>query len=553
MLQVQWLSLFTALVSLAWYIVARRYDQHELAEYILITTGLFLIVPVLMRMNWHLAGRILYFLAFNFGVVATSSHIGQPGGVEIILIFAFGAPFLLFSFIREKAFILVMALVPINGWILLIASDFNLITTSKMDPAIAAKYFYPVSVATTFALVGYQIFYYALVSSKYYRRVHEERQEVEEESDAKSKFLSMMSHEIRTPLNAIIGLSYILQHGSPREDQKHNVDALNYSGNLLLGLLNNILDYSKMDAKEMVLDVTQTDIHQALRQLHSIHEPNCNNKGIQFKSNIQEDIPMVWVDIVRFNQVLNNLINNAVKFTEEGSVTVHVEAKNTTPEKTDLHVEVSDSGIGISEDKIETIFKAFKQEDSSTHRKYGGTGLGLSIVKSIVEQMGGEVKVKSVVGKGSTFFFTITLDRVVGTEEEDPQKEREYNFEGMTTLIVEDNAINEMVGRQILESKGMKVDSAENGKIAVDMVRENHYDVILMDIQMPVMDGYDASIAIREFNEETPIIALSASVLMEVKDRIYHSGMQGFIFKPYSPEELYDGILMTLRQHKRGK
>jgi len=207
-----------------------------------------------------------------------------------------------------------------------------------------------------------------------------------------------------------------------------------------------------------------------------------------------------------------------------------------------LRVEVSDTGVGVAEEKQGEIFEPFKQEDNSTQRVYGGTGLGLSIVKEIVEQMGSNIALTSEQGKGSTFHFELQLKRVSGSDIGKFEHKADFDLKGVRTLLVEDNAINELVGRQILEKEGIIVDSASDGQEAVDMAKKNTYDVILMDIQMPVMDGYEASLAIREFDSDVPIIALSASVFMEVKDKIYKSGMNGFICKPFDPVNLFDRI-----------
>ena len=540
--QVQALTIFTSILSFAWFLLSRSLGQVDLSQWILGAAIVFALVPFLLKRELLILARVLYLVTLNVSVTVTASYVGQPGNVEFVLMFALALPFLMFSFRREMPMVIIFSVIPLVAWFALFFTDFNLVTTSKMDVDTAMNMIYPFSLLSTFILVGFQTTYFSYLNASYYNRVHDRRIEAEEASTAKSRFLSTMSHEIRTPLNAIIGLSHILQDSKPREDQVDNVEALNYSGKLLLQLLNNVLDFSKMEADELELDPIPTDLNLAFRQLNKIHEPNCLRKGIFIKVEIDDDIPMLWLDVVRFNQVLNNLINNAIKFTDEGGVTVRLKKTNEVDNEVGLRVEVSDTGKGIADDKQDDIFEAFKQEDSSTQRVYGGTGLGLSIVKKIIEVMGSEVSLDSELGKGSTFHFELSLPKVSGSEIAKLDEKAVHNLKGVRVLLVEDNAINELVGRQILEKEGMKVDSASDGSIAVDKAKENEYDIILMDIQMPVMDGYTASKKIREFDTEIPIMALSASVFMEAKDHIYNCGMNGFIFKPFNPDNLFEEI-----------
>ena len=257
---------------------------------------------------------------------------------------------------------------------------------------------------------------------------------------------------------------------------------------------------------------------------------------------IDNDLPVVWLDIVRFNQVINNLVTNAIKFTDKGSVTLRIQKVKSEGDQIKILTEIIDTGIGIPKDKQDTIWEAFTQASSTTNRLYGGTGLGLPIVKNIVEAMGSEVKIDSEEGKGSRFYFEVDLKIASEKDRKASDFKEDYNFEGKKVLLVEDNEINIMVGKQILEKTKLQVDIAYNGLEAVKMAKEINYDIILMDIQMPVMDGYTSALEIRKFNTEIPILALSASVFMEVKDKIFESGMDGFIFKPFDPDDLLEQI-----------
>ena len=536
------LSLLTTIISTIWFFIAKSLDIGDLSYFIGATIPLFIISALVSKKGNLTIARVIYLIAFNLSVTLTASFIGKAGSVEFILMFALALPFVTFSFRRERPFIVIFSGLSMMLWFLLYYTNFDLFTNTHMDPELAGKYVYPISIGTTILLVTYQLIYFSYINAQYYSSIHSQREEAIEESNAKSRFLSMMSHEIRTPLNAITGLSHILGDSNPRKDQEQNIEALNYSGKILLNLLNNVLDFSKMESTTISLDPIPTNIMLAVKQIKKIHEPSCLRKGITLELEIDDDLPVVQLDIVRFNQVINNLVSNAIKFTDEGSVTLKITKLNETADTVLLHTEIKDTGIGIAQDQHEKVWQAFTQASTSTNRLYGGTGLGLPIVKSIVEAMGSQVKINSEPGVGSSFNFDLELKLASNEELEQATQKKEHDLKGKRILLVEDNQINVMVGRQILEKANLVVDVAYDGQEAVNKVRENDYDAVLMDIQMPIMDGYTASKEIRKFNTDTPIMALSASVFMEVKSKIIESGMNGFIFKPFEPEDLLDKI-----------
>ncbi|MBU2906488.1 response regulator [Arenibacter algicola] len=536
------LSLLTTIISTIWFFIAKSLDIGDLSYFIGATIPLFIISALVSKKGNLTIARVIYLIAFNLSVTLTASFIGKAGSVEFILMFALALPFVTFSFRRERLFIVIFSGLSMMLWFLLYYTNFDLFTNTHMDPELAGKYVYPISIGTTILLVTYQLIYFSYINAQYYSSIHSQREEAIEESNAKSRFLSMMSHEIRTPLNAITGLSHILGDSNPRKDQEQNIEALNYSGKILLNLLNNVLDFSKMESTTISLDPIPTNIMLAVKQIKKIHEPSCLRKGITLELEIDDDLPVVQLDIVRFNQVINNLVSNAIKFTDEGSVTLKITKLNETADTVLLHTEIKDTGIGIAQDQHEKVWQAFTQASTSTNRLYGGTGLGLPIVKSIVEAMGSQVKINSEPGVGSSFNFDLELKLASNEELEQATQKKEHDLKGKRILLVEDNQINVMVGRQILEKANLVVDVAYDGQEAVNKVRENDYDAVLMDIQMPIMDGYTASKEIRKFNTDTPIMALSASVFMEVKSKIIESGMNGFIFKPFEPEALLDKI-----------
>ena len=536
------LSLIGIIVSSICTVIALKLSINDLVYLHGLNILLYFICAMIAKKGNLRTSRLFLFIILNTGILASASYIGQEGGVEFMLMFSLSLPFLVFSFQSEKPKMFIFSIIPISLWAALYLTDFNLITDSKINIEIAQDSVYPVSMITTLFLVTFQLSYYSYLNFTSLSSIHTSREQALEASSAKSKFLSTMSHEIRTPLNAVIGLSHILGDNTPRKDQEENIDALNYSGKILLNLLNNVLDFSKMQSTIIELDNIPTDISVAIKQIKKIHESSCFRKGISMNLEIDKDIPIVWLDIVRFNQVLNNLITNAIKFTEEGSVTLRIKKKEKTRNTINLLVEIIDTGIGIPKNKQETIWEAFTQASTTTNRLYGGTGLGLPIVKGIVEAMGATVKIVSKNGAGSRFYFNLKLNLATKQELGKTNQKKSRNFVGKKVLLVEDNLINVMVCKQILEKVRLEVVVANDGLTAVNMVKENKYDIVLMDIQMPIMDGYTATLEIRKFNTTVPIFALSASIFMEVKDKINESGMNGFIYKPFNIESLLNKI-----------
>ena len=536
------LSLVTAFFALVYFFIGFTINFTTLSLFHLATVFIYIFCAYIVEKRELNISRIIYFITFDISVTITASYIGKPGSVEFLLLFAFALPFLTFSFRREKIYIAIFSAFALLLWILLFITKFNLFTTEKLDPEIASKFMYPLSLGTTLFLITFQLAYFSYLNSAHYKRIYLKKQRAIEASSAKSKFLSMMSHEIRTPLNAIVGLSHILADTNPREDQRENIEGLNYSGKILLNLLNNVLDFSKMQSTEITLENIPTNLYDGIKQIQKIHEANCKKKGIKLIIEIDDHIPIVLLDIVRFNQIINNLLTNSIKFTDKGGVTLRIRKGSQTNSTVTVITEIIDTGIGIPKEKLPEIWEAFTQASSTTNRLYGGTGLGLPIVKSIIEAMGSKVKVESVVGRGSRFYFKLLLNKALDSDLKKESIKNTFNFEEKKVLLVEDNLINVMVGKQILEKAKLIVEVAHNGEIAVQKAKENTYDVILMDIQMPVMDGYQATIEIRKFNKEIPILALSASIFMEVKDKINESGMDGFIFKPFDPKELLKEI-----------
>lgn len=367
---------------------------------------------------------------------------------------------------------------------------------------------------------------------------------------AKSEFLANMSHEIRTPLNGMIGMTNLTLQTKLTEDQEENLNIINSCAELLLRVINDILDYSKIEAGKMTLENVKFDILKLLEKTHKSHVLQAREKGLKLSYNVQTGIPRILAgDPARLQQVLNNLISNAIKFTDIGEVRITVAIIEITEDSIKLKFTVSDTGIGIDSDKIGMLFKSFSQVDSSITRKYGGTGLGLAISKQLVDMMDGEIWVESEKEKGSIFCFTASFMRKLkcNVEAEHTTKtEDKKNHRRLNILLAEDDKVNQLVVSGLLEKEQYSLTIADNGIEAIKLFEQNEFDLILMDIQMPEMDGIEATRKIRKMEEGTfrhiPIIAVTAYALQDDRKRFLEAGMDDYIPKPISFDDFYAAV-----------
>jgi PAS domain S-box-containing protein len=372
------------------------------------------------------------------------------------------------------------------------------------------------------------------------------KEEAEAANQSKSVFLANMSHEIRTPMNAILGFTELLKrgYGMTQRDILRYLDTIHSNGKNLLDLINDILDLSKVESGRLDLEETWAEPHRIIREVLQVLGIKAHEKGIALHFNTQGAMPqLIKTDPARFRQIIFNLVGNAIKFTEEGSVTVTC-CLMKTPQEPRLQIKIADTGIGIPQDKIETIFEPFTQADATVARRFGGTGLGLSISRKFARALGGDITAESRLGKGSTFTVTLKTgdlqdvrflqpeEAATAAQSFDTTEQRRWRFPKARVLIVDDGAENRELLRLVLEDTGVTVDEAENGQLGVEKATESPFDVILMDVNMPVLDGFAATRALRQQGLKTCIIALTANAMKGFEEECLDAGYSGYFSKP---------------------
>lgn len=366
------------------------------------------------------------------------------------------------------------------------------------------------------------------------------KQIAERASHSHKQFLSTMSHEIRTPLNGVIGMTNVLLMEDPAPHQVEYLNSLKFASETLLNVVNDVLDYNKLTSENLVFEKVSFNLYKLLQEIAKAHTVAAQTKGISIELNTDLNVPE-WVvgDSARLTQVLNNLIGNAVKFTLKGGVKIKLRLVDTTVKSVSLKFEVSDSGIGIEADQLERIFDQFTQANTGISRNFGGTGLGLAISKKLLQLQGSDIEVSSRLGEGTSFFFTLAFGRSLEKSSKKEEDIPHCQLAGLQVLIVEDNKLNWVVLRKYLSAWNVTSELAENGAIALEMVAQKKYNVVFMDLQMPVMDGFAATRAMREQQLfDGPIVAITADAFANQDYNLVELGFTDSVVKPFERKEL---------------
>jgi signal transduction histidine kinase/TolA-binding protein len=373
------------------------------------------------------------------------------------------------------------------------------------------------------------------------------KEKAEKASKARAEFLSTVSHELRTPLNAINGITHLLIEENPKKSQLQYLSSLKFSGDYLLTFINDILEINRVESENIEIESINVNIKQLLSDLHNSFKDLASKNNNDFELELDESIPENLIgDPIKLSQIFINLINNALKFTNNGKVNVLAKILKNENDISSIRFEISDTGIGIPLENQKTIFESFSQGSVEINRKYGGTGLGLAIVKRLVDLLGGEIQLTSTEGIGSTFSFDIDFELGQQTFVEVKKQYDESVFANKKVLVVEDNKINQMITKKMLENKNIICELIDNGEDAIEMIRDNNYDLVLMDVHLPGINGTIATERIREFNKKLPIIALTAISLNENREMLLSFGMNDVVTKPFNPDNFYKVIAQQL-------
>jgi signal transduction histidine kinase/CheY-like chemotaxis protein len=544
------------------------YQQHTILS---VTTGVMLFASAVLfkaltyRPRWILISHIILIIATLANIVDIFIAIQNVDVVTVEVLIAI----LLFSFymLGRKAGIVYSLLnaVPVLTLMLLQYSN------QYVMPFKPEKVSDNTTITAMFACFALIVFIHTHFHSAFVKTIielketsdkqsgltaefEEAMEKAQKSSEAKSEFLSTMSHEIRTPLNAVIGMSNLLITGNPRPDQRENLEVLKFSAGNLLSIVNDVLDFNKIESGKLVFENTKFNLVELMHNICGGQMLTAKAKGILFKLDIDSTLSrkVLFGDPTRITQIVFNLVSNAIKFTAEGNIAVKATCIEDRHNLVTVKFSVKDTGIGIEKSRLDLIFEPFIQESLSTTRQYGGTGLGLAIVKRLLELQGLKIKVTSKPGVGSEFSFNmefpVSTEAFVPANINQPQQTTEdgETLSSIRMLIAEDNPVNVMLMKKLLSKWNIVPSIAENGERAVELVQYGNFDIILMDLQMPVMNGFDAAIEIRKMPDpqksRIPIIALTASALFDIRERVQESGMNDYVSKPFKPSELFDKI-----------
>ncbi len=523
LLRIEHLSVFIGLYFFARYLLSLYPEEiykPAFKGFLLITlvlTILTVVGPILLFTSvlpyylYLLLGGILYAV---YVVVLATIH-GRPGGV-----YALVAKLTMFAIV-----------------------SYNVLVYFGLTPRVVLFNF--IAHLTFFFFQG------LVLSFRFAFHLKEAKAKAEKASRARTEFLSTVSHEMLTPLNAVMGMTHFLIDDKPKESQKASLATLKFSAERLMTMINDVLDFSEIDSGKIDLNVEKTSLKAFLETVFKSFSKSASDKKLDYELKVADDVPdYILCDKKRLEQVIANLLDNAFKFTSAGFVHVEVSVVEKHEDSIKLLFEVVDSGIGIEEKQKDLIFESFSQGNASTTREYGGTGLGLSIIRRLLKIQGSDIQFKSTPGEGSRFYFSQWFGLVKQAKKVPaPQISEVFDPEivtGKRILVVEDNKINVLVVKKFLLKWGASVEIADNGQIAVDKYEQEAFDLILMDLQMPIMDGYEATQKIRNKNKTVPIIAITAAVPADIESDILSAGMNDFVTKPFVPEILHEKMIKYL-------
>lgn len=562
-------SFSLAAVSLLFLIAFRFNDSISLSWFFLSISVGFMLIPLLARKGYENASKLLLLAYVDIAILILSAVFGKEMFIQVFYIPVCGLSILLFD--REYNNLRNIGIgMAVGGYLILDYVIFDQIYLSSSEGAIVKWSVLGAAFITSWMtfnkfsnskelaeerteqlLKETQALNKELVEKKEQleenvHQLEEAKEKAEEGSRAKSEFLTTMSHEIRTPMNAIIGMTNLLVKEDPREDQMEQLEILDFSAKTLLSLINDVLDFSKIESGKIEFEEVPFNLENLINGILESFRFTTEKKDVSLYVDYQEGLPEVIVgDPNRLTQILNNLVSNAVKFTDEGSVGIIVESLGREDQQLDLRFSITDTGIGILPEKQNEIFESFTQERSDTSRVFGGTGLGLTISKKLIDLQGGRIYLESEKNKGSTFYVELSFEIEEGEASEVAtfdQHTRPDSLRGAKVLLVEDNAINQKVMKRFLDKWDIDVVVAEDGVEALTLLENYSVNLILMDLQMPKMDGYEATRKIRGLDNSQksnlPIVALTAAALKEVKEKVFASGMNDYLSKPFNPAEL---------------
>lgn len=544
-----------------------------LYSYRIIGTDRYVLHSLFPFISWFITVRLEYltlFLGVAMFVEYTRALYPLDGNPRILramtwLCFGFGLlvivlPPILFTRLINPFLVLMFLYIGYAFYIYYIAArhhrpgaNYALLSTGVLLTvfvAINLDYFGVSIVGKTLVFLGYILFFFLqslILSFRFAYTLKQARQQAEEGLVAKSEFLSTMSHEIRTPLNSVIGMMNLLQAENPRPDQEHHLEVMQFSANHLMSIINDILDFNKIEAGKIRFESIPFDIRTLVRNTLESYRTYADEKKIDVHLRVDPSIQTLVIgDPTRTSQVLNNLVHNAIKFTQKGWIKLSVDTENQTDTQITLKITVEDTGIGIEPEKQRLIFDRFTQADSSMNRSFGGTGLGLAICKNLLALQGIELHLDSTPGRGSAFFFLQTFQKSSQPvpEAQTPVKVlNEKALEGVPILLVDDQPMNILAARGILKRWGAIVDVAINGQEALEKLESTKPFLVLMDLQMPILNGYEATKQLRARGINVPIVALTASLVPEIEDKVREAGLNDIVLKPFNPQELLRVIL----------